>query len=175
MHCSPQNFPGQNTGVGCHFLLQGIFPTQESNWGLLHCWQILYQLSYKNKILHKKITILADTDNCLSVAICLGFCNIRFRPLKIKHMACQWDILETVYATTYYYLLTEETTLSSLALPSFPLDGMWTKMTDISTCILYHNMTLAMEAIDCGASNRTEEYISDTSGSLIYEIHYIQS
>ena len=35
------NFPGKNTGVGCHFLLQGIFPTQGSNLGLLHLlhWQ----------------------------------------------------------------------------------------------------------------------------------------
>ena len=32
--------------MGCHFLLQGIFQTQESNQGLLHCRQILYQLSY---------------------------------------------------------------------------------------------------------------------------------
>ena len=38
---------GQNTGVGCHFLLQGIFPTQELNSGPLHCRQILYQLSYE--------------------------------------------------------------------------------------------------------------------------------
>ena len=38
--------PGKNTGVGCHDLLQGIFPTQESNQGLLHCRQIPYQLSY---------------------------------------------------------------------------------------------------------------------------------
>ena len=38
------NSPGENTGVGCHFLLQGIFPTQESNLGLLHCKQILYYL-----------------------------------------------------------------------------------------------------------------------------------
>ena len=30
------NFPGKNTGVGCHFLLQGIFPTQGSNLSLLH-------------------------------------------------------------------------------------------------------------------------------------------
>ena len=29
--------PGKNTGVGCHALLQGIFPTQGSNPGLLHC------------------------------------------------------------------------------------------------------------------------------------------
>ena len=41
------DFPGKDAGVGCHFLLQGIFPTQGSNPGLLHCRQILYQLSYK--------------------------------------------------------------------------------------------------------------------------------
>ena len=37
----PWNFPGRNTGVGCHALLQGIFPTQESNWCLLY-WQADY-------------------------------------------------------------------------------------------------------------------------------------
>ena len=42
--------PGKNTGVGCHFLLQGIFLTQESNLGLLHCKQIVYQLSYEGSI-----------------------------------------------------------------------------------------------------------------------------
>ena len=31
------NSPGKNTGVSCCFLLQGIFPTQGSNPGLLHC------------------------------------------------------------------------------------------------------------------------------------------
>ena len=39
--------PGKNTGVGCHALLQGIFPTQGWNSGLLHCRQILYQLSHQ--------------------------------------------------------------------------------------------------------------------------------
>ena len=43
---SPWNSPSQNSGVGSRSLLQGIFPTQESNWGLLQCRQILYQLSY---------------------------------------------------------------------------------------------------------------------------------
>ena len=33
---SPWNFPGKNTGIGCHFLLLGIFLTQEFNPGLLH-------------------------------------------------------------------------------------------------------------------------------------------
>ena len=44
---SPWNSPGQNTGVGSLSLLQGIFPTQGLNPGLLHCGQILYQLSHK--------------------------------------------------------------------------------------------------------------------------------
>ena len=39
--------PDKNTGLGCHGLLQGILPTHGSNPGLLHCRQILYQLSNK--------------------------------------------------------------------------------------------------------------------------------
>ena len=39
--------PGQNSGVGCHALLQGIFPTQGSNPGLPHCRWILYHLSHQ--------------------------------------------------------------------------------------------------------------------------------
>ena len=42
----PWNSLGKNTGVGCHTLLQGIFPTQGSNSGLLHYRQILYHLSH---------------------------------------------------------------------------------------------------------------------------------
>ena len=38
---------GKNTGVGSLSLLQGIFPTQESNQDVLHCRWILYQLSYQ--------------------------------------------------------------------------------------------------------------------------------
>ena len=44
---SPWYSPGQNTGVGSLSLLQGIFPTQGSDLGLLHCRRILYQLSHK--------------------------------------------------------------------------------------------------------------------------------
>ena len=43
----PWNSPGQNTGVGSHSLLQGIFPTQRSNPGLPQCRQILYYLSHQ--------------------------------------------------------------------------------------------------------------------------------
>ena len=41
----PWDSPGKNTGVGCHFLLRGIFLTQGSNPGLPHCRWILYQRS----------------------------------------------------------------------------------------------------------------------------------
>ena len=44
---SPWNSPDQNTEVGRLSLLQGIFPTQGLNPGLLHCRQIFYQLSHK--------------------------------------------------------------------------------------------------------------------------------
>ena len=53
MECSPPgssvrgDFPGKNTGMDCHALLQGIFPTQGLNPGLLHCRQNLYCLSYQ--------------------------------------------------------------------------------------------------------------------------------
>ena len=45
--CRPWDSPGKNTGGGCHALLQGIFPTQGSNPGLLHCRQTLYPLSHQ--------------------------------------------------------------------------------------------------------------------------------
>ena len=52
----PWNSPGKNTGVNCHFLLQGIFPTQGSNLSLLHCKQILYHLSHQGSPIGKKWT-----------------------------------------------------------------------------------------------------------------------
>ena len=53
MDCSPPgssvhgDYPGKNTRVGCHALLQGIFLTQGLNPGLLHCRSILYCLSHQ--------------------------------------------------------------------------------------------------------------------------------
>ena len=41
----PWDFPGKNTGQGCHFFLQEIFLTQGLNPGLPHCRQMLYHLS----------------------------------------------------------------------------------------------------------------------------------
>ena len=43
----PWDSPGKNTGVGCHFLLQGIFPTQGSNPVSCIAGQTLYRLSHQ--------------------------------------------------------------------------------------------------------------------------------
>ena len=59
----PWNFPGKNTGVGCHFLLQEIFPTQGLNLGLPYCRQTLYPLSQQGSsimIMSRSIHISAN-------------------------------------------------------------------------------------------------------------------
>ena len=56
MGCSPPDSsvhgdsPGKSTGVGCHALLQEVFPTQGSNPGLLPCRWILYHLSHQGSL-----------------------------------------------------------------------------------------------------------------------------
>ena len=50
-------FSRQESGVDYHFLLQGIFLTQESNLGLPHCRQMLYPLSYHRDSISERVTI----------------------------------------------------------------------------------------------------------------------
>jgi len=47
---SPWDSPGQNTEVSSRSLLQGIFLTQGSNPGLLHCRFILHQLNHQGSM-----------------------------------------------------------------------------------------------------------------------------
>ena len=60
----PWDFLGKSTGVGCHFPLQGIFPTQRSNPGLPDCRQMLYHLSHQ-WVLGLSIGVL-KTTTCFS-------------------------------------------------------------------------------------------------------------
>ena len=81
MDCSPTGssvhgiFLGKNIGVCCHSLLQGIFLTQGSNLGLLHCRQILYHLSHLGSeedifmIRHSGILCTIVPDNVLTFSI----------------------------------------------------------------------------------------------------------
>jgi len=50
----PWDFLGKSIGVGCHFLIQGTFPTQGLNPGLPHCRQTLYCLSHQGSPYHIK-------------------------------------------------------------------------------------------------------------------------
>ena len=50
-------FPSKNTGVGCHFLLQGIVPTQGLDPGRLHCRQTRYQRSFKGSPLSTNLFV----------------------------------------------------------------------------------------------------------------------
>ena len=76
--CDPMDFspagssvhgysPGQNTGVGCHSLLQGIFPNQGSNPGLSHCKQILYHLSHQGNSIESYAAILNDAKKTVII------------------------------------------------------------------------------------------------------------
>ena len=70
----PSEQPGKpkNSGVGNHSLLQGIFLTQESNWGLPHCRQTLYQLSYQGMQLKANIFEAESSFFLKKLFICLG-------------------------------------------------------------------------------------------------------
>ena len=57
---SSWNSSSKNEMEGYHFILQGIFPTQGSNSGLLNCRQILYCLSHQGSLLHEKWLITND-------------------------------------------------------------------------------------------------------------------
>ena len=61
----PQDFPGKNTGVGCHSFLQRIFLIQGLNLGLLHCREILYRLSHQGKgNIFRNTVLIGDSKLC---------------------------------------------------------------------------------------------------------------
>ena len=81
----PGNSPGKNTGVGCHFLLQGTFPTQGLNPGIPHCRRILYQLSHKGSpagksqlidFCHPRMTFFPPLCNFIVLMFILSDMNI---------------------------------------------------------------------------------------------------
>ena len=96
----PQGKP-ENTGVGSLFLLQQIFPIQESNWGLLHCRQILYQLSYERSPNLEAVSycsILTHPDFALldshSVSTWYDFCthNVTLQFQAFSHDDHSWSL-----------------------------------------------------------------------------------
>ena len=77
---SPWNSPDQNTGVGSHSVLQGIFPTRGSNLGLAHCRRILYQLSQYSRSSHFLPSLLLSPwfmEPCYTLSHCNRYIDIR--------------------------------------------------------------------------------------------------
>ena len=60
----PWDFPGKSAGVDCHFLLQGIFLTQESNLGLPHRRQMLYRGSHQGSPNRRSNLDFLDSRDC---------------------------------------------------------------------------------------------------------------
>ena len=107
MDCSPRgsfvhgDSSRKNTGVGCHFLLQGVFPTQGRNLGmeprdlgsscrnsgLLHYRQILYHLSHQGSPINIWGTfknLILKQCLCMVVTIILSTENVSLQSLRNK-------------------------------------------------------------------------------------------
>ena len=85
---SPWNFPGKSTGVGCHFLLQGIFLTQGLNPDLPHCRQTLYHLSHQEgecKLVQPFSSVLSHVRLCNTM-------DCSMPGLLVHH---QWELTQT--------------------------------------------------------------------------------
>ena len=88
MDCIPAEPQGkpQNTGVGSLSLLQWIFPTQESNQGLLHCRWILYQLSSQGSPagVSESITLFLDPLTTVRLLMSLHKTQLRFHRISVQ-------------------------------------------------------------------------------------------
>ena len=91
----PWDSPGKSTGMGCHFLLQGIFPTQGSNPGLPHCRQTLYHLSHQGSPFLGLLSY-----NLTTITLCpfktLSVFQTKFRLLNLIQDPLIWFPLSSV-------------------------------------------------------------------------------
>ena len=98
--CSPPgssahgDSPGRNTGVGCHALLQGIFPTWGSNPGLLYCRQIL--TVWASREAH--MWIFLSLRVCVYIYVCTFYFFNWVLKRNMKH-----DFWLFVYSSTEIY------------------------------------------------------------------------
>ena len=102
----PWNSPGKNTDVGCLSFLQGIFPTQVLNLGLLHCRQILYHLSHQGslitvlfiwKLTSKNIVLSKWINNGTSRQQDIIQCKKKKKPMSYQAMKRHGGILKAYY------------------------------------------------------------------------------
>ena len=99
--------PGNNTGVGCHALLQGIFLIQGSNPGLPNCRQILYHLSHLGSPILCLQTVFCTTNwrFLLSLSLFFFFFSLGFSLILKIPLKKGWEFLVICTQRFNFFLL----------------------------------------------------------------------
>ena len=86
------DFPGMNTGLSCHFLLQGIFLIEGLNSGLLHCRQILFHLSHQGGIANMSQSCPTKSASCVPPLLhCSEWVTGTVNEMGwVKRLSCFW-------------------------------------------------------------------------------------
>ena len=123
----------KNTGVGSHSLLQGIFPTQGSNLGLLHCRQILYCLSHQGRPKDAAAKVLHSISKFVSK--CKQICKTQqwlqnwkmsiFIPIPKKSNAKEYSDYRTILLMSHASKVKVKVTQSCLTLRFHGLYSPW--------------------------------------------------
>ena len=94
-------FSSENTGVGCHFLLQELFPTQGLNPGLPHCRQMLYRLSHQGSHTHTHTHTHTHNGFNLDLTVLVVFFSLSLNfPVK-----SWWSVPQSAVQQQYIYIL----------------------------------------------------------------------
>ena len=88
----PWDFPGKSTGVGCHFLLQRMFPTQGLNLGPPCCRQTLYCLSHQGINFFDEISI---PFYCFPLFLCIDHWA------RLSYLS--WLVFRTLHSNGYIF------------------------------------------------------------------------
>ena len=117
LSAEPQGKP-KNTGVGSLTLLQGILPTQEANWGLLHCRWIIYQLSYQGSPMQGSYDRL-HSHPAFYLLLFLSFINFYF---YFIHKVLLLVLFQTANSLLYlHFPFLFLLSVITVFLPEFPL------------------------------------------------------
>ena len=84
----PWDFPAKNTGVGCHFLLQGIFPTQGSNYVSCIGRQVLSQWATIFISFLLKLMITNCINMCFSFNLCFHLYSLE---TEVESQCHYWE------------------------------------------------------------------------------------
>ena len=132
----PLDFPGKNTRVGCHFLLQEIFPTQRLNPGLPHCRQTLYCLSHQGSLIGKDVTrIVVGLINKFSKDT-----GYKMNTQKIRYISTywQWTVRKENWQNNSFYERIKIRLDSGI--------NVTEAATDLYICCILHNIAEINEA-----------------------------